>query len=238
MSVQASMTEAQVLTVLRSFLLSVVPSGVEVIRGEVNRVPEPAGADYIIMWPLDRPRLSTNVVSYFDDPAAQAYTSVSQIKTEVSTAIDAETGLGILSEPVTLYRPGQRNALQPTKMTVQVDVHGPASADNVQTISTLFRDDYACRLFRNGPDLFAESASTIDTEVPTAIQTEGIDAQPLYCSEPRQAPFTNAENQTEFRWTIDLTLQANIVITTPQDFAGAVSVGIINVEATYPPGDN
>lgn len=205
MTVQASMTEAQVLTVLRTFLLSVVPAGVEVIRGEINKVSEPSGADFIIMWPLDRPRLSTNVVSYDDHLAVN---------------------------------PGQRNALQPTKMTVQVDVHGPASADNVQTISTLFRDDYACRLFRNGPDVFVEAGTPIDTEVPTAIQTEGIDAQPLYCSEPRQAPFTNAENQTEFRWTIDLTLQANIVITTPQDFAGAVSVGIINVEATYPPGDN
>jgi len=36
-------------------------------------------------------------------------------------------------------------------------------------------------------------------------------------------PFIDAEGQYEDRWTVDAVLQANIVVATPQQFAGAVT---------------
>ena len=62
-----SLTEAQAMTALRTFLLGALPAGTEVIRGEVNRVPEPIGPNFIVMWPLRQERLETNETAYYDN---------------------------------------------------------------------------------------------------------------------------------------------------------------------------
>jgi hypothetical protein len=175
-------TEVQALTILRSFLLNIMPANFEVIRAEVNRVPEPLASDFALLTPTGRIRLSTNVVTYNDGYPATSST---------------------------------RTAMQPTQMTVQIDVHGPISADNAQIISTLLRDDYACTFFKSS----------------------GYDIAPLYTGDPDQIPFFNGEQQIEFRWTIAAVLQVNTTVTTTQDFAASVDIGIIDVDAVYPPGD-
>lgn len=156
---------------------------IEIVRSEINRVAEPIGPDFIVMTPPRRERLSTNVAVYSD---------------------------GFLLTPP---QPGTVGTMQPTMITVQLDIHGPNSANNAQIVSTLFRDRVACELF----------AAT------------GLAVQPLYADEPHQAPFEDAEQQTEFNWSIDVVLQANIIVTTPQDFAGEVNIGLLNVDRTYPP---
>ncbi len=100
----------------------------------------------------------------------------------------------------------------PTQIEFQLDIHGPNSGDNTEILKNIFRDTYACTFF----------AAT------------GLDIQPLYMSEPLQAPFVNGENQYETRWTMDAVLQANPVMTVPQDFADTVVIGIIEVDTTYP----
>jgi hypothetical protein len=101
----------------------------------------------------------------------------------------------------------------PWKVTVQLDVHGPASGDNAMTIAGLFRDDYAVQIF----------------------QASGYDVTPLYCGEPRQAPFLNAEQQIEQRWTFDAVMQCNLVITVPQQFAVSLDANVIDVDVAYHP---
>ena len=132
-------------------------------------------------------------------------------------------GRGRLATNVVTYDDGgpgnaqQRNALQPTQVTVQLDIHGPNSSDTVQIISTLFRDGYGCEQF-------------------TAT---GYDVQPLHCSDPRQAPFLNESQQIESRWTMDAVMQANPVVTSPQQFAGTLilsPVGAVKeIDAEFPP---
>jgi hypothetical protein len=111
----------------------------------------------------------------------------------------------------------ERHALQPTQVTVQLDIHGPESSNTVQIISTLFRDGYGC-------DQFTAS---------------GFDVQPLFCSDPRQAPFLNESQQVESRWTIDAVMQANPVVTSPQEFAADLRLGPVGavkeVDAEFPP---
>lgn len=182
MTVSLTNTERQALTVLRSFLLGVLPFGFEVIRAETNRTPEPNNPDFAILIPTGRVRLSTNVITYND-----GYPS----------------------------SPSVRAATQPTQITIQIDVHGPASADNAQIITTLLRDDYACQAFT----------------------ASGYDIAPLYAGEPQQIPFFNGEQQVEFRWTIDAVVQANTVVTVSQDFAASINIGLIDVDVVYPPGD-
>lgn len=109
--------------------------------------------------------------------------------------------------------PETRADTQATMLTIQVDTFGPASGDNAQLIQTLLRSDWACDQFA-GYD---------------------FDVTPLYTSEPRQMKFTNESMQVEQRWTIDVQLQANHVVTVPQEFAGEIVAGVISVDAAYPP---
>jgi hypothetical protein len=106
-----------------------------------------------------------------------------------------------------------RQDTQATQVTIQVDTFGPLSADNAQLITTLFRSDWAVDQFT----------------------TYGFDVTPLYTSDPRQMKFSNESMQIEQRWTMDCVLQANPVVTVPQDFAGELVVGVINVDEAYPP---
>jgi hypothetical protein len=102
---------------------------------------------------------------------------------------------------------GQENFLQPSELVIQLDVHGPASADNAQTITTLFRDDY-------GVQLFAAS---------------GFDVTPLYADDPRQVPYQNAESQWEDRWIIEAHVQANQAVSAAQQFASALTLVLVEV---------
>lgn len=173
--------QSQIDQTLRAFLLSVVPTGVECVRGQDNRVSEPVqngtvtGGDFCVFWPIARSRIETNV--------------------------DNLDAIGLTQ----IY-------LQPTEITYQIDVHGPNSADNVQAITTLFRDDYAVQNF----------------------VSSGFDIAPLYADEPRQVPFINAEQQLETRWSLDAHVQANQVLTTPQQSAQTLDVILIEADALPP----
>jgi len=173
-------TQAALLTAVRSFLVSILPAGVEVIKGQGNRVPEPKVADFVVLTPMFRERLATDVDRYTDGyPAAPSVVAVDQS----------------------------------TQVTIQADVHGPNSGENAQIITTMWRDEYGCNVFKS----------------------VGSTARPLYTSDPRQMPFINAEQQYEDRWSVDLVLHAHIVVTAPQDFAATIAVGLIPADIFYKP---
>lgn len=67
MTITVTPTESQIFTALRTWLLTIVPAGVEVIGAFNNRVPEPAG-EYVMMSPATKERLSTDVIEYTDSP--------------------------------------------------------------------------------------------------------------------------------------------------------------------------
>jgi len=43
------------------------------------------------------------------------------------------------------------------------------------------------------------------------------------------------EQQIELRWSIDLVMQCNPVLTNAQDFAAQLAINLIDVDAVYPP---
>lgn len=108
---------------------------------------------------------------------------------------------------------GERKDLAPRDVTVQLDFHGPASMDLCTLVHAMTRTSYAT-------DLFVQS---------------GFDVTPLYATEPRQQGFVNGEQQVENTWIVDLHVQCNPLITSPQDFADELAIGVISVDATYPP---
>lgn len=234
---QLSLTEEQIFTALRAFLLDVLPAGTPVIQAQTNRVPEPHEVDFVSMTPILRERLETNVDSYDSAQDVQVLTfttltsipsvgdvlvnslgastgtvvSVSGLAVTVNAltqayfaigdAVSNTTHVGAVGT-VTGVAYGGATSMQPIKMTIQLDIHGPLAGDNAQIVSTLLRDTY-------GVDQFA---------------TSGFDVVPLYATDPKQLPFLNGEEQVETRYVVDAVLQCNPVVTIPQQYGNAASV--------------
>jgi hypothetical protein len=71
---------------LRAFLLTIVPTGTEVVRGYINRVPQPVG-NHIVITGLFERRLRTNIHTYEDDGGLGGTRNIEQ-GTEVHVQID------------------------------------------------------------------------------------------------------------------------------------------------------
>lgn len=97
------------------------------------------------------------------------------------------------------------------RVTVQISAFGAGAGDCIQRIATLFRDPYAT-------DFFSAQLYPV---------------APLYAEEPRQVVFINGEDQYEDQWVSDLHLQANYEYTTPQQFADAATVDLIEVDTAH-----
>jgi hypothetical protein len=221
MPVSISPTQSEVQTALRSFLLSILPDGTEVIEGQDNDVAEPIGPDFVVMTPILRNRLSTNIDDYVDA------TFTGSIAGTTLTVSDVHAGALVVGGPVYgaaiapgtvissfgtgtggvgtyavnnaqtvapgLIASGSARMTQPTQLTVQIDIHGPNSPEHAQIVSTLLRDDYATQRFKElNPDVC-----------------------PLFAGDPREIPFSNAEQQLEFRWIVDAVLQVNATVIVP-----------------------
>ena len=107
--------------------------------------------------------------------------------------------------------PGIDSNSTSTQWKVQIDVFGPNAGTNVVACANLVRTSYAC-------DVFTAS---------------GIDMQPLYGTEPRNMAIVNGEAQYENRWTFEFLAQFNPVISTPLDFAIALTIQLVEVDTTF-----
>jgi hypothetical protein len=186
----ATNTDTYVDTAFYAFICHTTMTVTEMIRGEIKPGQQVSGVD------IDN---VVSVVQQLDGtPGGVGHYELSQNESVWPDPQILSTGVAEL--------------MQPTKMTIQLDVHGPNSGNNAQIISTAFRDDYAVRWFERG----------------------NYTAVPLYADDPRQVPFINDQQEYEDRWIIEACLQVNPVVTLPQQFADVVVVKTIDVDATYP----
>ena len=105
---------------------------------------------------------------------------------------------------------GTRNVSASWQVNVQVDFCGPESGNWASAFCTLFRDDYGC-----------------DALAP--------ECQPLYADAPRLAPWVSSESQWVHRWTVTAALNWRELVTVSQQFADALHVDLIEVDAEFPP---
>jgi hypothetical protein len=84
----------------------------------------------------------------------------------------------------------------------QIDCYGEEAASLADSLSTVFRSEWACDYFREHDDIM----------------------QPLYASNPRQLPFVNNSQQYEQRWSFDINVQPNAQTTLPQVFMTGVTI--------------
>lgn len=97
------------------------------------------------------------------------------------------------------------------QVDIQTDCYGGALApDWAAMIETVWRSEYAV----------------------TALAPA---CAPLYADDARQIPLVTGEEQYLERWLVRAVIQYNPVTTTPQQFADALTVDLINVDERYPP---
>jgi hypothetical protein len=77
------LTEADLFTAIRALWLDLLPSGVEVIRAQTNRVAEPAGPDFVILNTSLRQRIETTTETW--DPTASAPTALTAFDPAMAT---------------------------------------------------------------------------------------------------------------------------------------------------------
>lgn len=89
-----SQTEDAIMEAVRTFLLSVLPTpSPPVVQAQANRVPEPKAANYIVMTPMSRLRLATNVETW-DFADTDPATIVAKHSTEFKVQLDIHGELG------------------------------------------------------------------------------------------------------------------------------------------------
>jgi hypothetical protein len=227
---------------------------IQVVQGQQSRVPEPSDSDYIVFWPLGDPRLATNIDVFGDctfyGQVTGSTLSVNQVNfgtiqiggllygsavptgtyilSQTSGTQSGGSGAYALSSSFatgtgTPMAAGALFAQLGAEVDVQVDVHGPNSHDNATIFTTMFRDQYAISFFQaygTAPPGFP--AGTTGPFQLNAFNYSAVG--PLHADDPRQVPFFNAEQQWENRWIITARLQANQIVSVPQQFAGQVQI--------------
>lgn len=248
-----SPTTSQVLASLRTFLLAVLPATgsdglpVEVILAQINRVPEPKASDFVIITPTRFERIETNVDTYqdcrFTGSIAATTMTVSAVQigalqpgatlsstlvtpgtTIVSQLTGATGGAGTyrVSQSQTVISStissGGQTLQQALKCTFQLDFHSANdtdAGDMANTVSTTLRSGSGVQQFAN--------------------QSPNYGVVPLYADDARQTPFHNDQQQVEWRWVVEALLQANIVVSVPQQYADSATIGLVSVDAAYAP---
>lgn len=140
-----SLTKSQTLQALRTFLLGIVPDGVEVVQAQDNRVPAPTADDYITMNVMLHTPLGTTRTTFHD---------------------------GAFDDTPT---PGVRMDLAPAEVKVQLDIHGPQSFDVKTVIASLFRSSYATQAFKAMPFDVAPLYFTDPHQVPYGNDQQQIE---------------------------------------------------------------
>jgi hypothetical protein len=232
-------TETQIDIALVGFLASVLPTGTPVILGQLNRVPQPQPGNHVVLWPIRRDRLATNIDGWQDAYFDAHITGTSMVVGTVTglplapgrivygpgvaintTIVSGPSGGGsgtyVVSPSQTVVdetmSAGAATFMQQTEIVYQLDVHAPTpqpASDMAQTITTMFRDAYATQYFA----------------------AQGFAVCPLVADQARQVPFINAEDQFETRYVIEARMQANQTISgVPAQFATSANITVIDAD--------
>ena len=211
-------------------------TGISVVAAQPNRVVEPNNPWFVVMSLLFARRIETNTDATADCKFTGSISgnvlTVSSLATGTISAgsivfsLTVATNTQIISQLTGtpggagtyqvspsqtvasgVMSAGTKTMSMSSELTMQLDFHSPdySAGDFCQTVSIAFRDEYATTYFQS---------------LTAPLNSVG----PLYADDPRQSPFTNAENQLEWRWSLDAHLQVNETISIPQTYADSVTI--------------
>jgi hypothetical protein len=230
--------QSQIFIALRSFLIGVLPPGVSVIQGQVNRVPEPAGVDYVVAWPLRSTRLKTNEDAYADCAFTASIAGTTMTVTGVL--------LGTITVGNQLFGTGLAGATGPVVVAGQLTGTGGVGTYSVSPVTNLpsqllaagqenllQASELVIQLDVHGPNAM-DNAVTITTLFRDdygyqTLTAANVNVAPLYADDPKQVPFINDQNAYEDRWIVEAHLQVNQTISLAQQFAAALQFTLVEV---------
>lgn len=246
-----SPNQSDIQTALRTFLLAVLPptdsagNTIEVVSGVQNLVAEPTTATFVEMTPLRFERIETNIDSSADVKFTGSITG--NVLTVTAVAF------GVIELGATIFGPGVAVGTVITKLLTGEGGNGTYQVSNSQTISSQTLSSGGKTIQINSKltvqlDFHSvdTSASDMANTVAAALRDDfgtiffsGLAAPqnsvaPLYADDPKYMPFINDQQQYEWRWVLEAVLQANQVITAPQQYTDVISVVPLSVEATFP----
>jgi hypothetical protein len=242
-------TQSNVFAQLRSFLLSVLPSGVVVVPAQQNRVPEPVGVDFVVMTQIRQERIETNIDGYADGVFTGSIAGPTMTITAVNPKFpNAQIGIGSTIFGVGITAGTSVSAILTGTGQIGTYTVSPPQTVGPLTISTgtkqiMMPTRHTVQLDFHSADLssagdMAATVSALFRDEFAVLQFQGqspyYGVAPLYADDPRQAPWVNDQQQVEWRWTLDALLQSNIVIQVPQQFADSVVLTPVSVDAKYP----
>lgn len=222
-------------------------TGVAIIAGQGNRVPEPANPYFAVLTPMRVDRFATNVDTNDDVKLVGSIAGTVLTVTEVligeivpgstlfGTGVAAGTeilsqingspgGDGIYNVTPSqtaasaTMSAGSQTLTQSAEWTVQIDFHADSNlAGDFAMIVSTALRD------EYGVDFFAGLAPPLNGVVP------------LYADDPKQVPFINDSNQYEWRFSLDACLQVYQSIAVPRLYADSADVTVKDVNALFPP---
>lgn len=245
MTIAISPTDSEILAALRTFLTGVLGANVPVVEGQDNRVSEPSAGDYVVMWPIMRPRLATNLDQFVDTAFTGSIADDEMTVTEVAygaIAVGAQVfGVDVESNTLVVAQTsGPAGGAGTYTVSVEQDLGSRTLSSGQLSVQT--EVEVVVQLDFHSADLATagNKAQTVATLFRDAYACDVIGAanaavSPLFAEDPRQSPFISGEQQYETRWTVDVHLQANQTVSgIPQQFAAAAVVEVVSVDAEYP----
>lgn len=216
-------------------------TGVDVIAGQPNRVIEPANPWFVVMTPILSDPLGTNQDLSIDCKFTGQISGTTLTVSAVTT--------GVLASQATIFAP---NIVVPTVIIQQLSgTPGGAGTYQVSASQALgpgtmsaggktmtMSDDTTVQLDFHSPDFLAgDLAKTAQIAFKDELATSFFSSlsaplnavSPLYAYNPKQVPFINAENQYEWRWSLDVHLQVDATISVPVEYADIVNVTLMEI---------
>lgn len=105
---------------------------------------------------------------------------------------------------------------QGKELRVQLDCYGESAMDTASTLVTLFRSPASTEWMER---------YALDGGFPLRLQV-------LHAGDARNAVFINEASNYEGRWTLDVHLQINQVVATPQEFAEQLDVDTVEADTS------
>ena len=239
-------TQDDITTLLRSFLLDVLPPGIEVVLGQINRVAEPDGDQFVVMTPVSIIRLGTNYDQSgdvkFDGSIAGTVMTVTSFSPTSKGLIEIGSpvfGVGVADNTkVTgiISGSGQIGTYSITpSQTIADETLSAGRWDATQPSRWIIQTDFhgnqttAADLAQTFSTLFRDAYAT------TFFANQSASISPLHADDPRQMPFINDQQQYEWRWIVEAQIQVNQKVLVPQQYADKVTVGLIEIDERFPP---
>lgn len=225
-------------TALRSFLLEILPPGIEVVQQQDNRVAQPAGPDYVTMNEVARRRLSTNVATYADCAFSGSIVGAMLTVTGArlgrillgAKLIGAGVAPGTAIGVQTSGAPGGTGAYT-LSVAQPSPIQGVPLATGAARIVQPTEFTVQVDVYGPGAGDNATTATTLLRDdyatlwfARTGWAAKGVSV--IDVGEVRQMALIDGESQFEDRYSFDVKLQADQATSPSQDFADALGVTI------------